>query len=82
MLWAAYQQMFLLYAGRTLGMRMLGIRLSTFDGGVPQWSERRSRARSILISCASVALGFLWALIDEERLCWHDRLSRTFPTTS
>jgi hypothetical protein len=27
-LWAAYQQMFLLYAGRTVGMRMLGIRLS------------------------------------------------------
>ena len=81
-LWAAYQQMFLLYAGRTVGMRMLGLRLSTFDGRTPQWSERRSRARYLLISCASVALGFLWALVDEDRLCWHDRISLTFPTTN
>lgn len=82
LLWAAYQQMFLLYAGRTLGMRLAGIRLSTFDGRTPRWSERRSRARYILVSCASVTLGFLWALVDEDTLCWHDRASQTFPTTN
>ena len=32
LLWAIYQHLFLLYAGRTLGMSMRGIRLSTFDG--------------------------------------------------
>ncbi len=80
LLWAAYQQMFLLYAGRTAGMRLAGIRLITFDGRTPRWSERRSRARCILLSCASAALGFLWALLDEDALCWHDRVSQTFPT--
>ena len=82
LLWAVYQHLFLLYAGRTVGMRITGIRLSTFDGRPPRWSERRRRARFILISFASVALGFLWALVDEDTLCWHDRVSHTFPTRS
>jgi uncharacterized RDD family membrane protein YckC len=78
--WAVYQCLFLLYAGRTVGMSMRGIRLSTFDGRPPQWAERRRRARFTLVSFAAVALGFLWALVDEDSLCWHDRLSQTFPT--
>jgi hypothetical protein len=31
---------------------------------------------------APVMLGFLWAMVDEDMLCWHDRISQTFPTTS
>jgi uncharacterized RDD family membrane protein YckC len=80
LLWAVYQHLFLLYAGRTVGMSMRGIHLSTFDGRVPGWAERRRRARFIVLSFASVALGFLWALVDEDTLCWHDRLSQTFST--
>ncbi len=79
--WAVYQHLFLLYAGRTPGMRMRGIRLSTFDGRVPLWKQRSTRARFVFISFASVALGFLWALVDEDTLCWHDRISQTFPTS-
>jgi|GEM_PF-1268164 len=81
LLWAVYQHMFLVYAGRTPGMSMRGIRLSTFDGQTPAWKQRVSRARFTFVSFASVALGFLWALVDEDELCWHDRISRTFPTT-
>jgi uncharacterized RDD family membrane protein YckC len=81
LLWAVYQHLFLLYAGRTPGMCMRGIRLSTFDGRVPEWKQRSSRARFMFISFASVALGFLWALVDEDTLCWHDRISKTFLTT-
>jgi uncharacterized RDD family membrane protein YckC len=81
LLWTVYQHLFLLYAGRTPGMSMRGIRLSTFDGRVPEWKERASRARYVFISFASVALGFLWALVDEDTLGWHDRISQTFPTT-
>jgi uncharacterized RDD family membrane protein YckC len=81
LLWAVYQHLFLLCAGRTLGMSFRGIRLSTFDGRVPEWEERSNRARSMVISFAPVALGFLWALVDEDTLCWHDRISQTFPTT-
>ncbi len=81
LLWAIYHHLFLLYAGRTLGMSMRGIRLSTFDGQPPQWKQRRRRAHFMLISFAAVTLGFLWALADQDALCWHDRISRTFPTT-
>jgi uncharacterized RDD family membrane protein YckC len=80
LLWAVYQHLFLLYAGRTPGMAMRGIRLSAFDGRTPTWKQRLSRALFIFISFASVNLGFLWALVDEDTLCWHDRISRTFPT--
>jgi uncharacterized RDD family membrane protein YckC len=80
LLWAVYQHLFLLCAGRTPGMSMRGIRLRTFDGRAPEWKQRVSRARYIFISFASVALGFLWALVDEDTLCWHDRISQTFPT--
>jgi uncharacterized RDD family membrane protein YckC len=80
LLWAVYQHLFLLYGGRTVGMHMRGIHLSTFDGRVPEWAERRRRARFLCLSLASVSLGFLWALVDEDTLCWHDRLSQTFPT--
>ncbi len=81
LLWAVYQHLFLLYGGRTFGMRMRGIRLSTFDGQPPTWEQRRRRARFMVISLVAVTLGFLWALADEDALCWHDRISRTFPTT-
>jgi uncharacterized RDD family membrane protein YckC len=79
--WAVYQAMFLLYVGRTLGMSMNRLRLSTFDGRPPLWHERRRRAAFTIVSFVSVALGFLWALVDEDTLCWHDRVSQTFPTT-
>ena len=80
LLWAVYQYLFLLYAGRTVGMSLRGIHLSTFAGQPPEWAQRGRRARFVLISFVSAALGFLWALADEDTLCWHDRISQTFPT--
>jgi uncharacterized RDD family membrane protein YckC len=79
--WAVYQHLFLLYGGRTPGMSLVGIHLSTFDGHAPVWKQRSRRARFMCISFASVGLGFLWALVDQDALCWHDRISQTFPTT-
>jgi uncharacterized RDD family membrane protein YckC len=81
LLWTIYQHLFLLYAGRTLGMSLRSIHLRTFDGRVPEWRQRHRRARFMFVSFAAAALGFLWALVDEDELCWHDRLSQTFPTT-
>ncbi len=81
LLWVIYQYLFVLFAGRTFGMSIRGIRLSTFDGRTPQWEQRSRRAQFMFISFAAATLGFLWALVDEDALCWHDRISHTFPTS-
>ena len=35
------------------------------------------RVLGLALSCASLGLGFFWALIDEDRLGWHDRITRS-----
>jgi len=78
LLWAAYQYLFLMYGGRTVGMRVTRIRLSSFKGGTPRWRQRRSRVIALYFSTASLMMGLLWALVDVDMLCWHDRISRTY----
>jgi uncharacterized RDD family membrane protein YckC len=74
-----YQTLFLALAGATPGMRSTRLSLCTFDGRIPTGSEIRSRLGAMLLSVAPLGLGVAWALFDDDRLCWHDRLSRTYP---
>jgi hypothetical protein len=60
-------------------MRSTRLSLCTFDGRIPTGSEIRSRLGAMLLSVAPLGLGVAWALFDDDRLCWHDRLSRTYP---
>ncbi len=73
-----YQALFLLLAEATPGMKYAGISLCTFDGQIPSAAELRSRLGALLFSVVPVGLGLAWALFDEDHLCWHDRLSRTY----
>ena len=75
--WALYQYLFLVYGGTTPGLQMTGLRLTTFDGNPVPRRQRRWRALATMVSCASLGLGFLWALLDEDGLGWHDRITRT-----
>ena len=77
-LWAVFQYAFLVYTGSTPGMRFAGLHLSDFDGSVPGRSTRRWRALAMALSAVSLGLGFLWCLLDEDTLCWHDRITRTY----
>ncbi|MGA2902751.1 MAG: RDD family protein [Candidatus Korobacteraceae bacterium] len=79
MLWAVYQCVFTMYSGATPGMRMLGLRWRTFQGADLSWRHRRSRVIGLYFSTASLMMGLLWALVDVDALCWHDRISRTYP---
>ena len=76
-LWALYQYVFLVYGGTTPGLQMTGLRLTTFDGNPVPRRQRRWRALATMVSCLSLGLGFLWALLDEDGLGWHDRITRT-----
>lgn len=76
--WTVYHYLFLVHAAATPGMLMARIRLATFEGTGTDRNIRRARALAMLISCLSAGLGFLWALVDEDTLCWHDKISRTY----
>ena len=78
--WSLYQYLFLVNTGSTPGMRLTGLKLAEFDGIAISRSRRRARALSMSISTLAAGLGFVWALLDIDHLCWHDRASRTFLT--
>ena len=79
LLWAVYQYLFLIYSCATLGMKAAGIRLSSFKGTAPGIRQRRLRVLSLYISVLSLGMGVLWYFVDVDSLCWHDRMSQTFP---
>ena len=78
--YAQYFALFTLAGGVTPGMIWRGLRLATFDGHEPQFGDKAWRSFGYLISAGTLLLGFLWALWDEDHLCWHDRISRTHLT--
>jgi uncharacterized RDD family membrane protein YckC len=61
-------------------MRWTGLRLIDFDGFPADRRARSLRAISACLSFCAGGLGLLWALADEEKLTWHDHMSKTFPT--
>jgi len=63
--------------GQTLGMAAWRLRLERMDGGRPTWGDAIKRLASSLLSWGAAGAGFLWILVDRDRLAWHDRLSRT-----
>jgi len=62
------------------GMNIVGLRTLNFDGHGPTFEQRVCRMASGGLSIMAAGLGLLWALADEEKLTWHDHISRTFVT--
>jgi uncharacterized RDD family membrane protein YckC len=79
--WAVYHYLFLVHVGATPGMVMARVRLSTFEGEPVFRNVRRWRALIMVLSFAALGFGFLWALFDQDNLCWHDKMTRTYLTT-
>lgn len=77
MLWGGYQYMLLTYSGTTPGLRLVKLQLCHFDGSAVLRSRRRWRVLASLLSGVSLGLGFVWCFLDEDALCWHDRITRT-----
>jgi len=77
LLWAAYEFLFVVYTGSTPGLRALRLRLVRFDGSSVGRSVRRWRVLASFLSACSLGLGYLWSMLDEDGLCWHDRITRT-----
>ncbi len=76
--WAAYQYLLLVHTGSTPGLKLAKLELSRFDGrGVPR-KLRRWRVLTSVLSGLSLALGYAWCFLDEDELCWHDRITHTY----
>jgi uncharacterized RDD family membrane protein YckC len=73
-----YQTLFLTLAEATPGMKCTRLSLCTFDGQIPSREQLHTRLGALLLSVVPVGLGVAWALFDDDHLCWHDRLSRTY----
>ena len=80
LIWAAYQYLLIIYAASTPGWRLAGLKLTRFDGAGTSRSLRRWRVLASYLSGAALGMGFAWAFLDEDALCWHDRITRTYLT--
>lgn len=77
-----YGVLFLCLAGATPAMKWLGLRFVNFNGTPPSRRQLFYRFLGATASVGSFFLGYVWAAVDEEKLSWHDRISKTFLTTS
>jgi len=77
LLWAAYEFLFTVYTGSTPGLRLARLRLAGFDGSPVSRRRRRWRVLASYLSAFSLGLGYMWSVLDEDGLCWHDRMTRT-----
>lgn len=77
-LWAIYEYLFLVHCATTPGMQMARLSLVSFDAEFIRRRTRRARALACMLSTFPLALGIIWALLDDDTLCWHDRISRTY----
>jgi uncharacterized RDD family membrane protein YckC len=77
LLWAAYEFLLVVYTGSTPGLRALRLRLVKFDGSPVDRTLRRWRVLASFLSASSLGLGYIWSVLDEDGLCWHDRITHT-----
>ncbi len=65
------------HGGQTLGMRSWHLRLVDAEGNGASWRFALIRFVAACLSWIALGAGFLWMLVDTDRLTWHDRLSST-----
>ena len=80
--YSQYFALFTVFGGSTPGMMVQGLRVVGFSGETPTSRQMVMRSLGYLISAGACFLGFLWALWDEDALCWQDRLSHTYLTSN
>ncbi len=76
--WAVYQYLLMVYSARSPGLIAAGLKLARFDGTATVRSLRRWRVLASYLSAASLGMGYVWVFLDEDALCWHDRITHTY----
>lgn len=80
--YAQYFFLFTTFAGATPGMQLCGLTIVRLDGSLPDTRQLLWRSFGYLLSGATMLLGFLWSLWDEDRFTWQDRMSQTYVTAA
>jgi uncharacterized RDD family membrane protein YckC len=76
--WATYQYLLVIYSGSTPGLRLAKLELARFNGTPAPRSLRRWRVLASFLSAVSLGMGYAWVFLDEDGLCWHDRITHTY----
>ncbi len=76
--WAASQYLLIVYSGTTPGLLLARLELSCFDGTPVRRRLRGWRVLASFLSAVSLGMGYLWVFLDEDALCWHDRITHTY----
>jgi uncharacterized RDD family membrane protein YckC len=82
LLYAQYFFLFTTLAGATPGMQLRGLTIVRLDGTLPDTRQLLWRSFGYLLSGATLMLGYLWALWDEDHFTWQDRISQTYVTAA
>lgn len=78
LVWFTYKFVALVFTGSTPGLRVMGLELLQFQGGLADRRHRTRRAWASLLSLLPAGLGYLWCFLDEDFLGWHDRITQTY----
>ena len=76
--WTLYQYLLIVYNGSTPGLRATRLSLRRFDGQAVSRRARKWRVITSVLSGLSLGLGYAWSFLDEDALCWHDRITHTY----
>lgn len=80
--YSQYFFLFTTFAGATPGMQLRGLTIVRLDGTLPDIRQLLWRSFGYLLSAATLMLGFVWALWDEDHFTWQDRISQTYITAA
>jgi uncharacterized RDD family membrane protein YckC len=73
-----YDGVFLAFQGRTLGMRVLGLRVIDGFGDAPRPPRVLVRLLGQLASLCTLGLGAVWSAIDRDKRALHDHVAGTY----
>jgi len=65
------------HGGQTLGMRAWRLRVQRFDGNPITLWQALLRFLAAIPAWAVLGLGYLWILVDKDKLALHDRFSES-----
>jgi uncharacterized RDD family membrane protein YckC len=82
LLYSQYFFLFTTFAGATPGMQFRGLTIVRLDGTLPDTRQLLWRSFGYMLSGATLLLGYLWSLWDEDHFTWQDRISQTYITAA